>query len=195
MTITVFRSPRSRSIAHALSAAALISYAAAAEPQHAVPPAPMPQPGLELALTVTALIDAPISMGKTPLGERRVITISGGTFEGSGLKGTIMPGGEDWQVDRPDGVTVFDARYWLKTDDGVIIRVVNRAIAWLPDAERAKTARGEAPDRSKSYLRTSPEFEAPVGKYDWLNKAIFIGTLTGGSDPKPFVVLRFYKVT
>ena len=156
--------------------------------------APVPQPGLELALTVVAEIDAPISMGRTPYGERRVITITGGHFEGQGIRGTIMPGGEDWQVDRPDGVTVFDARYWLKTDDGVIIKVVNRCIAALPAEELQKAARGESVDRSKAYLRTNPEFEAPIGRYDWLNKAIFIGTLTGGPGPGPSVVLRFYKV-
>ncbi|MEP7312455.1 MAG: DUF3237 domain-containing protein [Pseudomonadota bacterium] len=138
------------------------------------------EPALQFVLAITANIDPVIDMGKTPLGERRVITISGGTFEGPGIKGTIMPGGEDWQLTRTDGVTEFDARYWLKTDDGVIIKVYNRAIA-----APAATAGGER------YLRTSPQFEAPTGKYDWLNKAIFIGTLTPG---KGAVVLRYYKV-
>ena len=40
-------------------------------------------PGLQHVMTVRATIDAPIVMGKTPLGQRRVIDISGGTFEGS----------------------------------------------------------------------------------------------------------------
>jgi len=162
--------------------------------QEAPRAAPVPQPGLELVLTVTAEIEPSITMGKTPQGVRRVIPISGGNFEGPGIKGAIMPGGEDWQVDRPDGVTEFDARYWLKTDDGVIIRVNNRCIAALPSAEMEKAARGETVDRSKTYLRTSPVFEAPIGKYDWLNKAIFVGTLSPGNGPRPAVVLRFYKV-
>lgn len=155
---------------------------------------PVPQPGLELVLTVTAEIEPAITMGQTPQGVRRVIPISGGSFEGPGLKGVILPGGEDWQVDRPDGVTEFDARYWLRTDDGVIIRVHNRCIAAQPAAELEKAARGEVVDRSKTYLRTAPVFEAPIGRYDWLNKAIFIGTLSPGNGPRPAVVLRFYKV-
>jgi hypothetical protein len=122
-------------------------------------------------------------MGKTPHGERRVITISGGTFEGPRLKGIVMPGGEDWQVTRPDGVTTFEARYWLRAQDGAIIKVFNRALsAPLGGNDR--------------YLRTSPEFEAPIGPHDWLNKALFVGTLSVDNPTQPKVVsLRFYKVT
>jgi hypothetical protein len=71
-------------------------------------------PTLEHVMTVRATIDAPIEMGETPQGERRAIPISGGTFEGRNLRGVIMPGGEDWQVARKDGVTQLDARYWLR---------------------------------------------------------------------------------
>lgn len=131
-------------------------------------------PGLELAMKVTADIGDVIPLGKAPLGERRIIPITGGSFEGPKLKGTILPGGEDAQFDRADGVTVFEARYWLKTDDGAVIKVVNRAL------------------RSGTYLRTQPQFEAPSGPHDWLNRAIFIGTLSPGG-PKQ-VVLRYFRV-
>lgn len=143
-------------------------------------------PTLEHVLTVHASIEAPIQMGKTPQGQRRVIPISGGTFEGPGLKGTIMPGGEDWQVVREDGVTELDARYWLRTDDGAIIRVHNQVVL-APPVQGAADA--------KQYLRSSVRFEAPIGKYDWLNKAVFVGTLNADTTQRPPVVtLRFFKV-
>jgi|HigsolmetaAR201D_1030396.scaffolds.fasta_scaffold00303_17 hypothetical protein len=141
-------------------------------------------PTVEHVLTVRATIDAPLSMGKTPQGQRRVITISGGTFEGPALKGTIMPGGEDWQLVREDGVTELDARYWLRTDDGVIIRVHNQVLVSPPPQEGAK-----------QYARSTVRFEAPIGKYDWLNKAVFVGTLNADTTQRPPVVtLRFFKV-
>ena len=144
-------------------------------------------PGLQHVMTVRATIDAPIVMGKTPLGQRRVIDISGGTFEGPNLKGTIMPGGEDWQLVREDGVTELDARYALRTDDGTIIRVHNQVLL-NPPAEGLAGA--------KQYLRSTVRFEAPVGKYDWLNKAVFVGTLAADVTQRPPVVtLRFFKVT
>jgi hypothetical protein len=142
-------------------------------------------PSIEHVLTVRAHIDAPLTMGKTPQGQRRVITISGGTFEGREIKGTIMPGGEDWQLVRDDGVTELDAHYWLRTDDGVIIRVHNQVLVHAPE--------GAAP--SDRYARSSVKFEAPIGKYDWLNKAIFVGTLEADTKAKPAVVtLRFFRV-
>jgi hypothetical protein len=131
-------------------------------------------PNLELAMMVTADITDAIPLGTSPAGARRIIPITGGRFEGPRLKGIIMPGGEDAQFDRADGVTVFEARYWLKTDDGAVIKVVNRAL------------------RDKTYLRTQPTFEAPTGPHDWLNRAIFVGTLALGG-PKQ-VVLRYFKV-
>jgi hypothetical protein len=141
-------------------------------------------PGVEYIMTVRATIDAPVAMGKTPQGQRRVIVIPGGTFEGPQLKGTIMPGGEDWQLTRDDGVTELDANYWLKTDDGAVIRVHNHVVRAL----------GATAD-SKPYVRSSVTFEAPLGKYEWLNKAVFVGTLSADTTVKPPVVtLRFFKV-
>ncbi len=44
------------------------------------------------------------------------------------------------------------------------------------------------------YLRCAPVFEAPIGKHDWLNKALFVGTVT--VEPKGDAVrVRVYKVT
>lgn len=143
-------------------------------------------PTLEHVLTVRANIEAPIAMGKTPQGQRRVIPISGGTFEGPSMKGTIMPGGEDWQVLREDGVTELDARYALRTDDGTVIRVHNQVVL-NPQPQGAADA--------KQYVRSSVRFEAPIGKYDWLNKAVFVGTLAADTTQRPPVVtLRFFKV-
>ncbi|MET0292829.1 MAG: DUF3237 family protein [Steroidobacteraceae bacterium] len=133
-----------------------------------------PPPPLEFAMKVTADITDAIPLGASPAGDRRIIPITGGKFEGPKLQGIILPGGEDAQFDRSDGVTVFEARYWLKASDGAVIKVVNRAV------------------RGKGYLRTQPVFEAPVGPHDWLNGAIFVGTLSPGAAKQ--VVLRYYRV-
>lgn len=44
-------------------------------------------PTLEWVMTVCATIGVEIEMGTTPAGRRRVIPITGGTFEGTALKG------------------------------------------------------------------------------------------------------------
>jgi hypothetical protein len=91
--------------------------------------------------------------------------IVGGRFEGKGMRGTVIPGGGDFPVMRPDGVEVIDALYRLKTDDGVQIIIHNKGLYY--------PATATAPEK----FRLVPEFIAPVGKYDWLNRAIFLSTL------------------
>ena len=49
-------------------------------------------------------------LGETPLGRRRIIGITGGTFSGPRLSGKVLPGGADWQLVRADGVACLDAR-------------------------------------------------------------------------------------
>ena len=70
-------------------------------------------------LTIDVAVEPLVDLGDFPLGTRRVVTFRGGTFEGrDGLRGTIAPGGVDWQLARPDGVLEIDAHYLLLTDDG-----------------------------------------------------------------------------
>lgn len=88
--------------------------------------------------------------------------IIGGYFRGPGIRGKVIPGGADYPVTRPDGMVIIDALYRLQTDDGVNILIHNKGF-YYPAEEKA---------------RLVPVFTAPVGRYDWLNKSIFLSTLT-----------------
>ena len=52
----------------------------------------------EFVMQLKVTLDAPYVVGETPHGKRTVIPITGGTFEGPLLKGTILSGGADWQL-------------------------------------------------------------------------------------------------
>src|SRR3982074_553815 len=55
-------------------------------------------------------------VGETPYGRRRIATVTGGTFEGEELKGTVLPSpGGDWLLLRRAGVLQCDVRIALKT--------------------------------------------------------------------------------
>jgi len=150
--------------------------------QQAVSPSAAPEPVLEFAFEEVVTLAADIPVGRTALGERKIVPITGGTFEGPGLKGVILPGGWDWQLKRPDGCTQIKADYMLRTDDGVVINVVNSGVLCRSADGRLLT------------VRTSPVFEVPVGKYDWLGKSAFIGTLEPLKLPSgPAVKIRFYR--
>jgi hypothetical protein len=133
-------------------------------------------PNTEFVLEAKVTVATPLEHGMTPYGRRRVIHITGGTFEGPKLRGTVVPGGADWQVIRPDGVTELMAVYDLKADDGTLIHVTNRGLRHGPDAVMQRIARGEVVDPASYYFRTAPVFEAPAGPHDWLNRALFVAT-------------------
>lgn len=145
----------------------------------AVPPQPQPQPWplvardaprLELVMQLVVTCATPEKTGgsvQSKDGRREEIwPIIGGRFEGKGIRGTVVPGGGDFPVVRPDGVEVIDALYRLKTDDGVTILIHNVGLSYP----------GAKPGEER--YRLAPQFTAPVGKYDWLNRSLFLSTLT-----------------
>ena len=68
----------------------------------------------------------------TANGGRLIVPISGGTFNGPHLKGTIIRPSGDWVVQRPDGSLVLDVRLLLQTDAGQKIYMSWRGIAYTP---------------------------------------------------------------
>lgn len=141
----------------------------------------------EAKITLAPLRD----LGHTPDGHRRIIDITGGTFEGPRLKGQILPGGADWQIIRPDATAVLDARYTLETNDGALIYVTNWGYRHGPAEVLEKIATGAEVDPSLYYMRTTPVFETSAADYDWLNRIISIAT---GARMADAVHLTFYEV-
>ena len=141
-----------------------------------------PPPRLEFAFEEIVTLGQAIPVGETPRGRRNIIPITGGTFSGPGIQGTIIAGGWDWQLTRSDGCTEIEADYMIRTDDGVVINVINVGALCPPEPGRTGPA------------LTQPRFEAPKGKYEWLNRSAFVGTL-GAAPPGsgPAVRIRFYK--
>ena len=146
---------------------------------------PKNTPELEFALQLKVTLGDTYSCGETQHGRRTVIPITGGTFEGPNIKGTIVNGGADYQLANADGRTELEAIYCIKTDDGVYIHVRNRGIIG-----NSKDAEG----RPSFYFRCAPQFEAPAdSKYGWLNNSLFLCAPTFSSDFKG-IVLNVWRV-
>jgi hypothetical protein len=163
--------------------AAMAAYAHAQEsPGNRWPVPDVAAPTTELAIELYVSISPAVEVGQSDHGTRQFIPITGGRFSGDGIRGEVMAGGADWQLQRPDGVREVLALYSLRTDDGAVIVVDNRGIIAPP-----------ASPGGAAYVRTAPTFHAPQGKYDWLNKTTFVGTITpapGGGA----VIIRAFRV-
>ena len=151
-------------------------------------------PALSLTLEVHALVDAPIEIGLVAGGRRRIVPITGGTFEGRGgfsARGKIVPGGADVQLIEPDGLTHADARYVLEADSGERIFVRNRGLRHAPIDVMAQLLAGERVDPALVYFRSTPTFETAAPAFQVLVRSTFVGI---GERYPGEVILRFWKV-
>lgn len=115
------------------------------------------------ALFNLRLSTAPVqAIGAGPHGTRVTFPITGGSFEGARLRGKVLPGGDDWTIQRGDGVIELDLRVTLETDDGAHIYMTFEGI-------RDDGAAGVP------YFRTLPRFETAAPQYAYLNKLLAVG--------------------
>lgn len=144
-------------------------------------------PTLEYVMKLTVSLGESYSIGQTSYGVRNVVPITGGTFEGPSIKGTVIPGGADWQLtDTKTGRTNVEAIYSIRTDDGVNIHIRNNGIISSGKDSEGKPA---------FYFRCAPEFEAPSDSpYAWLNNAIFVCAPSFEPGVQGAIVLRVWKV-
>jgi hypothetical protein len=136
----------------------------------------IPVPGFELVTRVEAELGPPVSLGQSQWGERRVVPITGGRFDGPRLSGRIVPGGADWQVVHADGMISVDARYTLETEDGAGIYAQSRGVRHGPPEVLARLGAGERVDPAEYYFRAVIQLETGAPAYAWVNRALFIAS-------------------
>jgi hypothetical protein len=132
---------------------------------------------LEFLFDLTAEVGELVSLGAGPLGERRVVYIGTGSFEGPALRGELI-GGADWQILRSDGVLELDARYAIREQGGGVVQVLSQGLRHGPPEVMARLARGEDVDPESYFFRTVLRFETGAAELAWLNKTIAVATAT-----------------
>ena len=150
-------------------------------------------PRLELLYRASITVAAPQLFGPTPQagGERRIINITGGEFNGARLSGAVLEGGADWQVIRTDGVAQLEARFTMRTDDGALLYVRNFGYRHGAPEVIARLFSGEVVDPATYYFRMTPLIETGDPRYAWLNSMILVGS---GMRTKTRVIYDVYIV-
>ena len=81
-----------------------------------------PTPGLVHAFDLIVERGRPVIVGDIATGGRRShVPVCGGTFEGEGLSGRLIGGGETL-LERADGVTAIEASYYIAFANGAVAR-------------------------------------------------------------------------
>jgi hypothetical protein len=137
-----------------------------------------------------ANVDPPQTI-EGPLGKRLFIPVTGGSVCGDRITGILQSGGSDFQLIRADGVAELDVRVTILTDDGVTIQLKGHGIRHTSPQVFTRMMSGEEVDPTEYYFREALYFEAPTGKYDWLNRIIAIAK---GGRRKSHVFIDAYEV-
>jgi hypothetical protein len=152
----------------------------------------LPEPRLTKIFRLEASLGEALDLGNVAQGRRRIVPLTGGTFAGPELNGTLLLGASaDWQIVLPDGTALGDVRYTLQTDRGELLYVRSQGVRHGSADVLARLGRGEEVDASEYVFRTSTQIETASPALDWLNKGVFIGV--GGRQPG-VVIYEVYLV-
>lgn len=152
----------------------------------------LPPPRLTMLYRLMASLGEPLDLGAAAQGRRRVVPLTGGSFEGPEVSGTLVPGASaDWQIVLADGTALADLRYTLETNQGSLLYVQGHGVRHGSAEVLARLARGEDVDASEYTFRTTTRIETGDPKLNWLNKGVFVSV--GGRQPGA-VVYETYLV-
>jgi hypothetical protein len=98
-------------------------------------------------------------MDDGPFGDRVIVGIREGRWEGERLRGDIVGPGADWAMPGPGGAMLLEVRQVVETDDGAVVYV---------------TYNGRA-DRNRGTYTIAPTFETSDERYAWLNLVQAVG--------------------
>ena len=136
---------------------------------------PLPEPLLRKILRLEATLGEVLEVGELAQGRGRIVPLTGGTFVGPELSGSLVPGvSADWQIVLPDGTAFGDIRYTLQTEHGDVLYVRSQGVRHGSAEVLARLGRGEQVDASEYVFRTSTRIETAASDLDWLNKGVFV---------------------
>ena len=118
---------------------------------------------MEFAFSIVAEVSDHLPIEQRGDGTLSIIPITGGTVRGR-ISGEVVAGGADWCRERPDGAFDVEARYWIRTDSGAIVDVVNLG--------HIAPAQG---DEELGLFMTSPRFRTVDPELQWLTYTSFVG--------------------
>ena len=119
----------------------------------------------KLLFEVTFNLKPGVEIGQTLAGKRTIKPVLDGFFEGSNLKGKVLPGGADWFLQLNETTNKIDVRVTLQTNEGENIYVTYQGYLKL-------NADGTY------YFRTTPYFETSSKKLAYLNHTVSVGVGT-----------------
>ena len=130
---------------------------------------------LELLMSYHANLPNSIAVGAGPFGNRLIVEVEGGEFEGPKLKGTFRKlSGADWLTLSEDGYGHLDVRVTAETHDGAYIYIEYFGKLEMTDGvQKALAGEGET-EYGDAYFMTSPRMQTGDPRYAWVNNIVCV---------------------
>jgi len=144
---------------------------------------------LEPLMTYCATLKPPVDVGAGPFGTRRIFDVTGGTFEGPRLRGTVLASGGDWILLDAEGVGRLDVRATFETHDGARLYMQYFGVIAMTPKVAEALARGEGTEYGDSEFFTAPRIETGDARYAWLNRLVTVAEgriVPGGVEYRVF---------
>jgi muconolactone delta-isomerase len=134
----------------------------------------LPNPRLTPVYRLDATVGEPLELGDRGQGHRRIVPLTGGTFTGPQISGTLVPGASaDWQTVLPDGTAIGDIRYTLQTHRGDLLSIQARGVRHGPAEVLARLGHGEDVDPGEYTFRAATQIETAAPELDWAEQGRF----------------------
>ncbi len=128
----------------------------------------------ELLMNYHAVLGESVEVGGGAYGERLIVEVHGGAFDGPKLKGKFRDAaGADW-LHVSDGYGHLDVRVTMATDDGAFIYMQYNGKLEMTEAAAAAIAGDGQTDYGDQYFFTTPRFQTGHEKYKWLNNIVCV---------------------
>ena len=130
---------------------------------------------LKPLMTLNAELRQPSDViGNVPLGQRMIAEVTGGSFNGERLTGTLITPGADWVMLGGDGIGHIDVRITLRTDDDALIYMQYLGKLVFNDKLSTALEQGKGTEFGDTHFMTQPRFETGSADYAWLNTVVAV---------------------
>ena len=135
-------------------------------------------------------------IGDGPHGHRRITyPRAGARVEGPALNGTVLDGGGDPFLMRPDGVGEVDARITIRSEAGDVIMMTYKGVVRYTEEFGEAYDRGALASQENNYFYVSVLFETASENYRWLNGILGVARGFIPEDlPRPCIGYQVFAV-
>jgi len=100
--------------------------------------------------------------------------LKGGSVEGPGLRGRLLPRGGEWSTIRADGLVAVDARCILEAPDDQLVFI--NYVGTCDIGEDGYDALLDGEPLDYAWLDITLQFHSSAHEYRWLNRVLCFGT-------------------